>query len=166
MHLDFTIQTSPLGRLMIVVSEIGICNVAIADDEATLLRFLHQAHPKVFFKELNDMEAARQIQAFLRGECRHFDLSLDIQVTVFQQRVLDILAGIPFGETRSYTQVTESLGDPKAIRAVAQACGANPVPIIVPCHRVIASDGTLGGFSMGLGRKQALLDLEQSFSRG
>jgi AraC family transcriptional regulator of adaptative response/methylated-DNA-[protein]-cysteine methyltransferase len=86
---------------------------------------------------------------------------VDLRVTAFQLQVLELLRRIPYGETRSYSQIAEELGRPKAVRAVAQACGANPVPLLIPCHRVVQKDGGLGGYSMGLERKKALLQIEQ-----
>jgi O-6-methylguanine DNA methyltransferase len=105
-------------------------------------------------------EAARQLDEYFSGRRREFDLPLDLAGTEFQQRVWKSVSGIPYGQTRSYAQIATSIGSPKAVRAVGAANGANPVVIIVPCHRVIASGGGLGGYGGGLELKRRLLALE------
>ena len=107
-------------------------------------------------------DAARQLREFAARERRVFDLELAPEGTDFQQRVWKALRAISFGETISYAQLAERIDSPKAVRAVANACGANPIPIIIPCHRVIGADGGLGGFSCGVDRKRTLLALEGS----
>ncbi|WP_300433617.1 methylated-DNA--[protein]-cysteine S-methyltransferase [Christiangramia sp.] len=104
--------------------------------------------------------AADQLQAYFRGELKKFHLKLNPQGTDFQKRVWEKLLAIPFGKTTSYLELSRNLGDEKAIRAVASANGKNPLWIIVPCHRVIGSDGSLTGYAGGLHRKKWLLDLE------
>ncbi|MBS1857834.1 MAG: methylated-DNA--[protein]-cysteine S-methyltransferase [Acidobacteria bacterium] len=105
-------------------------------------------------------ETARQLRAYFTGALRRFDLPLDMQGTPFQQRVWRQLQSIPYGETRSYRQVAAAIGAPAAVRAVGAANGANPVPIVVPCHRVIGAGGKLVGYGGGLELKQRLLELE------
>src|SRR5437899_10516473 len=105
-------------------------------------------------------EAARQLRAYFAGELREFDLPLDMHGTDFQLRVWRELARIPYGETRSYSQIAAAIGAPQAVRAVGAANGANPIPIIVPCHRVIGSNGALTGFGGGISVKRWLLDHE------
>lgn len=105
-------------------------------------------------------EVIRQLQAYFRGELQEFDLPLAMEGTAFQLRVWNELRAIPYGETISYAQLAGRIGNPKAIRAVGSANGSNPIPIIVPCHRVIGSDGSLTGFGGGLSTKKKLLDLE------
>jgi methylated-DNA-[protein]-cysteine S-methyltransferase len=105
-------------------------------------------------------ETTRQLRAYFDGNLRDFDLPLDMQGTVFQKRVWDELLRIPYGQTRSYMQVAVSVGAPQAVRAVGAANGANPVPIVVPCHRVIGSSGKLTGYGGGLPLKKRLLELE------
>jgi methylated-DNA-[protein]-cysteine S-methyltransferase len=105
-------------------------------------------------------EAVRQLQAYFSGKLRRFDLPLDMQGTEFQLRVWRELEAIPFGETRSYSQIATAIGAPKAVRAVGAANGANPIPIVVPCHRVIGAAGTLVGYGGGLPLKKRLLELE------
>jgi O-6-methylguanine DNA methyltransferase len=105
-------------------------------------------------------EAARQLRAYFAGELKRFDLALDLQGTEFQMRVWRQLEAIPYGETRSYRQIAKAIGAPAAVRAVGAANGANPVPIVVPCHRVIGSGGKLVGYGGGLELKKRLLELE------
>ena len=105
-------------------------------------------------------EVIRQLQAYFGGELKEFDLRLAPEGTEFQLRVWNALRAIPYGETISYAQLAERIGNPKAVRAVGLANGSNPIPIIVPCHRVIGSDGSLTGFGGGLKTKKILLELE------
>lgn len=106
-------------------------------------------------------KAVKNLQHYFSGERVSFDLPVDVgYYTAFQQAVWKATAAIPFGETRSYGWIAKRIRNPKAVRAIGQALGANPIPIIVPCHRVISSTGTLGGFSGGIGMKKRLLALE------
>ena len=105
-------------------------------------------------------EAVRQLRAYFSGKLRRFDLPLDLRGTEFQLRVWRELETIPFGETRSYGQIAAAIDAPRAVRAVGAANGANPIPIVVPCHRVIGAAGTLVGYGGGLPLKKRLLELE------
>lgn len=105
-------------------------------------------------------EAVRQLGAYFRGELREFQLALDFEGTDFQKQVWRQLETIPYGQTRSYSQIAEAIGRPKAVRAVGAANGANPIPIVVPCHRVIGASGKLVGYGGGLPLKKRLLELE------
>ncbi len=105
-------------------------------------------------------EAERQLHAYFAGELRRFDLPLDMVGTEFQKRVWRELETIPYGETRSYRQIAEGIGAPRAVRAVGAANGSNPLPIVIPCHRVIGSGGKLVGYGGGLPLKRRLLELE------
>ena len=105
-------------------------------------------------------QAVDQLRAYFAGELRDFDLALDMQGTAFQKRVWQELRNIPYGRTRSYSFVAEAIGDRKAVRAVGAANGRNPIPIVVPCHRVIGAGGSLVGYGGGLPLKRFLLDLE------
>ncbi len=108
--------------------------------------------------------ASSQVLEYLAGKRRSFDLPLAAKGTEFQHAVWNEMLNIPYGETRTYGQVAAALGKPKALQAVGQACGRNPIPIIVPCHRVVAAGGKLGGYAYGPGIKQFLLDIEASNS--
>ncbi|HSW50976.1 MAG TPA: methylated-DNA--[protein]-cysteine S-methyltransferase [Bryobacteraceae bacterium] len=110
-------------------------------------------------------EAARQLEAYFAGSRKVFDLPLDLRGTAFQRSVWRELLGIPFGQTRTYAEVARAIGSPRAVRAVGAANGANPVPIIVPCHRVVASGGGLGGYGGGVQLKRRLLELELCYNR-
>lgn len=108
-------------------------------------------------------ETIRQLQAFFTGELKSFDVPLEIVGTDFQKRVWRALQTIPYGQTRSYSQIAAQIGAPRAMRAVGAANGRNPIPIIVPCHRVIGASGSLVGFGGGLEWKRLLLDLEATY---
>ncbi len=110
-------------------------------------------------------DAVAQLQAYFAGELRDFDLRLDMQGTAFQQRVWAALRRIPYGETRSYAAIAGGIGAPRAVRAVGAANGRNPVPIVVPCHRVVGANGSLVGYGGGLPLKRFLLDLEARHTR-
>jgi O-6-methylguanine DNA methyltransferase len=106
------------------------------------------------------LEAVRQLRAYFAGQLREFQLPLEIQGTDFQKRVWGQVAAIPYGETRCYLQISTAIGSPGAVRAVGAANGANPVPIVIPCHRVIGASGKLVGYGGGLAMKRRLLELE------
>jgi methylated-DNA-[protein]-cysteine S-methyltransferase len=108
-------------------------------------------------------ETVRQLQAYFAGELKSFDVPLEIEGTEFQKRVWSALRTIPYGQTRSYTQIAAQIGAPRAVRAVGAANGRNPIPIIVPCHRVIGASGSLVGFGGGLDWKRLLLNLEATY---
>jgi methylated-DNA-[protein]-cysteine S-methyltransferase len=120
------------------------------------------AHPQANWKQDSGRfkEVRRQLEAYFSGKLREFELPLAMEGTDFQLCVWNALRTIPYGETISYAQLATRIGNPKAVRAVGLANGCNPIPIIVPCHRVIGSDGSLTGFGGGLPTKQKLLDLE------
>ena len=105
-------------------------------------------------------EWVRALVSHLAGEERRLNLPLDVQATAFQRRVWQQLQAIPYGATRTYSQIARQLGRPKAARAVARACATNPVSVVIPCHRVVREDGSLGGYRWGLDRKRRLLDQE------
>ena len=152
----YTLQQSPVGPLLLGWGE----------DALTLIIFQtgkKARNPDDGWKksEAPFGEVFRQLEAYFAGELRDFDLPLRPEGTVFQRRVWDALRSIPYGETRSYGQLANEIGNPKAVRAVGAANGRNPLPIVVPCHRVIGSDGSLTGFGGGLATKEKLLNLER-----
>jgi AraC family transcriptional regulator of adaptative response/methylated-DNA-[protein]-cysteine methyltransferase len=157
-----TAQTA-LGIVLVAATAKGICKIAFGDDPATLEADLAQELSQA--KRIEDQERLApfiaQIDAYLRGTREHFDLPLDIRATAFQQRVWDALRRIPYGQTRSYTDIAETLGSPRAVRAVANACASNPVALAIPCHRVVHKDGALAGYRWGTARKLALLSAEK-----
>jgi len=152
--------TSPLGTYTLVSSHRGVvCLESEKEMERHLTRWKRNGRLLQRDVEYN-AALARELDAYFAGKLRRFTVPLDLRGTAFQLRVWEILCSIPYGVTRSYREVAQALGNPKATRAVGQAIGRNPVSIIVPCHRVIGSDGRLTGYGGGLPRKRALLDLE------
>lgn len=154
-------QTS-LGLVLVATTDKGICKIAFGDDAPTLLDDLRGEFASA--ELIGDPERlapfVEQIDAYLRGQRQRFDLPLDIAATAFQQRVWEALRRIPYGETRSYSQIAEAVGSPRAVRAVANACASNPVALAIPCHRVVHKDGALTGYRWGTARKAVLLDTE------
>ena len=162
MRIGYTIAPSTIGRVLIAGTERGVASVCIGDDDALLETALRSDYLAATI-ERDDAGSARWRDAVLRAiSDGRTDPSLptDVRATAFQARVWQALREIPAGETRSYQQVAASIGRPKAHRAVANACAANPTAIIVPCHRVVRADGSDGGYRWGTGRKRALLDSE------
>jgi AraC family transcriptional regulator of adaptative response/methylated-DNA-[protein]-cysteine methyltransferase len=163
MTIHYTLSDSPLGRMLVAATERGVCAVYFGDEDAPLEAALAGEYPAA--RRVRDgAELTRWVAALLfhlAGQQPHLDLPLDVQATAFQQRVWAELRRIPYGETRSYTQVAEAIGRPSAARAVARACATNPAAVLTPCHRVLRSDGSLGGYRWGLHRKQALLEKEK-----
>lgn len=144
------IINTPLGKTKITGDENGILSVIVSDEKLTLSKSIP--------KELK--ECVAQLDEYFKGSRQQFQIKLKPEGTVFQKRVWNELTKIPYGKTISYLELTKKLGDVKAIRAVANANGKNPVWIIIPCHRVIGSDGSLTGYAGGLHRKKWLLDHE------
>ena len=160
MHIQYMVFDAPLGEIFVAESRQGLLYVGFGHkglkgltDVARKRYPDAQIIPSIF-------DAAQQVQAYLDGKRKAFKAKLDIQGTPFQQAVWNYLLEIPFGETRTYGDVARALGRPAAFRAVGGACGANPLPLVVPCHRVLASDGGLGGYGGGLDWKRWLLNLE------
>jgi len=164
MTIKYAIADTPLGMLMVAATDRGICSVSFGDNEVELKNELE----KEFFAAAvvnDDSGLKKAVDSILRGmngERSILALPLDVRGTAFQMRVWSELRKIPYGETRSYSQVAESIGNPNAVRAVARACATNPVAIVTPCHRVVASDGKLAGYRWGIERKKALLEKEKS----
>ena len=152
---------TPLGLVLIAATEKGLCSVKLGDDAAKLLRLLQEefSSAELLPSDLHGLK--RQISSFIKGEGNLARIPLDIRGTVFQQRVWRELRRIPHGETRSYRDIARAIGAPAAVRAVGSACGANPVALVVPCHRVLRADGAIGGYAWGVERKQRLLEIER-----
>jgi methylated-DNA-[protein]-cysteine S-methyltransferase len=151
------------------VSDKGIVRLSIASTQARFLAELAHQFPEQTWKRDDSAPlvaaVSRQLAEYLAGERRKFDLPLDPQGTPFQKRVWSALRRIPYGETRSYGDIARVSGSPKGARAVGMANHDNPIAIVVPCHRVIAADGSLGGYACGLDFKRRLLDLEGATAR-
>ncbi len=161
--IRFTTGKCALGRVLLAATEKGICWLSFADTDKEAEAALRAEFPAATVSRGNDELAPwlAELQRYLAGEQPHIELPLDVRATAFQRRVWDALLAIPYGETRSYKQVAEAIGAPTASRAVARACATNPVAVIVPCHRVIGTDGKLHGYAGGLHRKKKLLEGEK-----
>ncbi len=158
----------PLGRLLIAATERGICAISLGDRDALLEASLRKEFPAAKIRrDRHGLGLAVQAALrYLNGSHSRLDLPLDVRATAFQWRVWSALRSIPRGQTRSYSQIANAIGQPRAIRAVAHACAANPAALLIPCHRAIRSDGQLGGYRWGLKRKQQLLHRENTSVRG
>jgi AraC family transcriptional regulator of adaptative response/methylated-DNA-[protein]-cysteine methyltransferase len=164
MKLEYTIAKSPMGKVLVAATEKGVSAVYLGEVEQKLIGELREEYPHAEIAPAKESyqrwvgEIVRQIE----GKPSSLELPLDVQGTAFQRRVWQELQRIPRGTTRTYTQVAQALGQPKAVRAVARACATNPVSIVVPCHRVIRGDGNLAGYRWGLSRKEQLLSAERA----
>jgi AraC family transcriptional regulator, regulatory protein of adaptative response / methylated-DNA-[protein]-cysteine methyltransferase len=162
--IRYTCADSPLGRMLIAATDRGICSIQFARTDGELIDGLKREFPFATRKS-DDGGLKSWVTSLLhhmRGDGADPALPLDIRATAFQRRVWTYLQSIPFGSTRSYSEVAKGIGRPSAARAVARACATNPVAIAIPCHRVVREDGTMGGYRWGIGRKKALLAMEQS----
>jgi len=163
--IRYTCADSPLGRMLIAATERGICSIQFARTDGELLEGLKHEFPFAS-RKLDEGGLQSWVSALLR-HMRGKDLDstaslpLDIRATAFQRRVWTYLQSIPFGATRSYSEVAKAIGRPRAVRAVARACATNPVAVAIPCHRVIRQDGSMSGYRWGIERKQALLEMER-----
>ena len=158
-----TTVESPCGPLLCVVDESGaVVRIEFGNgrDAQKVTERMQDRGIEVIENPARTAEVRRQLAEYFAGERREFDLALAPAGTPFERSVWDELRKIPFGETRSYGEIAQALGRPGAARAVGRANGANPIPIVVPCHRVIGSDGSLTGFGGGLDAKSRLLELE------
>ncbi len=167
MRIIYTIASCSLGRLLVAATERGICSVALGDSDAELSASLFAEYPNASIDSKDTSISPslnlwlEKVLAGLNGQSPRIDLPLDIQATAFQWRVWEELRRIPFGQTRSYQEIAAAIGKPRAVRAVASACASNHAALIIPCHRVIREDKSLGGYRWGLERKKALLEREQ-----
>ncbi|MDQ2229060.1 bifunctional DNA-binding transcriptional regulator/O6-methylguanine-DNA methyltransferase Ada [Citrobacter portucalensis] len=158
----YTLADCALGRCLVAESERGICAILLGDDDATLVADLHALFPAAqdVPAEANFQQRVREVIVAINSRDASLSLPLDIRGTAFQQQVWQALRTIPCGETVSYQQLVSAIGKPKAVRAVASACGANKLAIVIPCHRVIRGDGALSGYRWGIARKAQLLQRE------
>src|SRR5579885_1172183 len=168
MKIGYTIANAKLGKVLVAATERGVSAVYLGDSEANLLKELRGEFPKAEIAAArNGLEKyVKEIVSRTEGNPPRRELPLDLLATAFQRRVWQELQRIPLGKTRTYGQVARALGRPSASRAVARACATNPVSIVVPCHRVIRSDGNLAGYRWGAGRKQQLLESEHAEAAG
>lgn len=153
--LYYSRMNSPVGPLLIVASEVGLVRLEFDRDPA-------KVPANAVISEEKTAAYAREIEEYFRGERQRFDFALDLRGTDFQKRCWQALLEIPYGETRSYADIARAVGNPQGFRAVGMANNRNPIAIVVPCHRVLASDGKLCGYGGGLDVKQHLLQLEKN----
>lgn len=167
LEIRYALSRCPLGWVLVAATPRGVSAIALGDDPGTLVTELRERFPRAKLREADPEVAAwlERVVAMFERPDRTPELPLDIRGTVFQRRVWKALQEIPPGETASYAQIAASIGRPKAVRAVARACSANPVAVAIPCHRVVGSDGDLRGYRWGVERKRALLDLEKVCAR-
>ncbi|MBI3354861.1 MAG: methylated-DNA--[protein]-cysteine S-methyltransferase [Nitrospirae bacterium] len=159
--LLYTDFGSPIGKIFLALTEKGLCAVGINEREKDFINTLEKAYN---IKPVKDdaafSELARLLKRCLNGERLKIEIPLDMKGTDFEKKVWKALLKIPHGRTKSYGEIARKIDLPKGARAVGNACGKNPVPIIIPCHRVVAGDGGLGGYSGGIGIKKRLLKIE------
>jgi AraC family transcriptional regulator, regulatory protein of adaptative response / methylated-DNA-[protein]-cysteine methyltransferase len=160
--IRYSVTDSPLGRMLIAATEKGICSIQFADSDEELEQCLRQEFPFAVRRrdDKNLADLAQKVVCSIRGSEPAASLPLDIRATAFQRRVWSYLQSLAFGETKSYSQVAKAIRRPSAVRAVARACATNPVAIAIPCHRVLRSNGDLGGYRWGIKRKEVLLAME------
>ena len=162
--MHFAITDSTVGRLLVAATDRGICAISIGEDDASLELSLTAEYPRATIQR--DDDALRphldSVLSHLSNQTSITMLPLDVGGTPFQRQVWQALQAIPAGERRTYAVVAAAVGNPKAARAVAGACAANPAALVIPCHRVVRGDGGIGGYRWGVKRKQELLASERN----
>jgi AraC family transcriptional regulator of adaptative response/methylated-DNA-[protein]-cysteine methyltransferase len=167
MRIIYTIADCSLGRVLVAATERGVCSVALGDSDSELSAALFAEYPNASIDSRDTVISPslnlwlNKILEHINGKSPRINLPLDIQATAFQWRVWEELQRIPFGGTRSYQEIAQAIGKPKAVRAVAGACADNHVALVIPCHRVIRENKELGGYRWGLDRKRKLLEDER-----
>jgi len=163
LDVAYTTADSPFGPLLLAQTRRGLVRVGLPnqDAEELLVDLSERVSPRVLEAPAELDEARRELDLYFEGKLDHFDLPLDWRLSSgFRQRVLRAIDRIPYGQTRSYTEMARKAGNERAVRAAGSACGSNPIPLVVPCHRVLRTGGALGGYGGGLPMKRALLELE------
>ncbi len=160
--IRFTVAQSSLGSILVAMSDKGVCAIMMGDDPNKLMRKILDKFPRAALTGVDpDLEQlAAKVVAFVENPRIGLDLPLDVEGTAFQRRVWQAIMKIPVGQTATYTEIAEHIGSPTSVRVVAQACGANPVALAIPCHRIIRKDGDLAGYGWGAERKRKLLERE------
>lgn len=161
-NIEFAIGQCSLGAILVAASATGVCAILFGDDAASLRRDLARQFPRAHLTEGDRgyRQLMAKVVAYVENPREDLDLPLDIRGTAFQHRVWDALRRIPSGATASYTEIAKAIGAPGSARAVARACASNRIAVAIPCHRVVASDGSLSGYRGGVERKRALLAKE------
>jgi methylated-DNA-[protein]-cysteine S-methyltransferase len=163
LDVAYTMADSPFGPLLLAATPRGLVKLSLPghDPEQALEDLAARISPRVLEAPSRLDEARRELDLYFEGKLTEFELPLDWQLSRdFRRRALRAIDRIPYGKTRSYTEIARSAGNERAVRAAGTACGANPIPIVVPCHRVLRTGGALGGYGGGLPMKEALLELE------
>jgi methylated-DNA-[protein]-cysteine S-methyltransferase len=163
LDVAYATADSPFGPLLLATTPAGLVKVGLPnyDSEETLGDLATRISPRIVEAPARLDEARRQLDLYFEGRLHEFELPLDWQLSRgFRRRALRAIDRIPYGRTRSYTEIARSAGNERAVRAAGTACGSNPIPIVVPCHRVLRSGGGLGGYGGGLPMKEALLRME------
>ena len=161
-HIRFAVGEASLGAVLVAATDKGVCAITLGDDPETLVRELQDRFPNAEF-EGGDAEFERmvaEVVGLVEAPAQRLDLPLDIRGTAFQQRVWAALSAIPSGKTATYKEIAQAIGQPSAVRAVAQACAKNPLAVAIPCHRVVRTDGDLSGYRWGVERKRELIARE------
>lgn len=161
--LSYRVVDSPLGKLLLAATEQGMVRLAFDSEnhEAVVQYLSDKVGSRMLRNEAKFDAAAKQLDEYFSGIRKYFELPLDLRLSTDFRRTVQLeLGAIDYGQTRSYAEVAQRIGKPNAVRAVGTACATNPLPIVLPCHRVLRSDGTLGGYLGGLAAKRVLLDLE------
>ena len=161
--LSFHIRPCSLGHTLVACTTAGVIAILLGDSPDAVLREFQSAFPAATIQPASpaDLEIVRQVVDVVEGTAAPNGLRLDLGGTPFARKVWSTLQDIPAGETRSYADIAAAIAQPKAVRAVARACAANVLAIVIPCHRVVRSDGTLSGYRWGASRKEQLLQREQ-----
>lgn len=161
-EITFTSYMSPLGKILVASSERGVCKIAFSTDED---KFVHDVsskfHGNVIRADARLHSVIELLDSYFRGKPIRSRVDLDLRGTDFQRRVWSEVSKIPYGKTLTYKKIAYAIKRPKASRVVGNAVGSNPVPLIIPCHRVVRSDGSLGGYAYGTSLKRKLLEMER-----
>ncbi|HEY5941533.1 MAG TPA: methylated-DNA--[protein]-cysteine S-methyltransferase [Solirubrobacterales bacterium] len=163
LDVAYTSADSPFGPLLLATTKRGLVRVGLPnqDPDELLAEIADRVSPRVLEAPAKLDEVRRELDLYFEGKLDHFDLPLDWQLSSgFRRRVLRAIDRIPYGQTRSYTEMARKAGNERAVRAAGSACGSNPIPLVVPCHRVLRTGGALGGYGGGLPMKRGLLELE------
>ncbi len=170
-NIRYMTAPSALGRLLVAATKQGVCAITLGEDDATLETALHAEYPRATRRRVRGGDGNADLRAWIVAVAAHLEgaeleleVPMDVVGTPFQRRVWSELQRIPYGETRSYSQVARSIDAPAAVRAVANACARNRLALIVPCHRVVRAGGALGGYRWGIARKELLLAREHGFA--
>jgi AraC family transcriptional regulator, regulatory protein of adaptative response / methylated-DNA-[protein]-cysteine methyltransferase len=163
-EIRFAIGECSMGSILVALSQKGVCDILLGDEPEELVHDLQHRfpHANLIGGDAGFEKLVAKVVGFVEAPKVGLDLPLDIRGTAFQQRVWQALREIPAGQTASYTEIAHRIGEPKSVRAVAQACGANRIAVAIPCHRVLRNDGALSGYRWGVERKRALLEKEAS----